>query len=64
MRLHMFMLKSHTGWERRGAGQSRGLSDLTADIWLRAECGNTISDRANGQPNQLGNAREWFRVAL
>ena len=38
-------------------------SCLTADIWLRAECGNTIPDRSKGQPNQLRYAREWLRMA-
>ena len=26
---------------------------LTADIWLRAECGNTIPDRSKGQPTAI-----------
>ena len=30
-------------------------SCLTADIWLRAECSNTIPDRSKCQPNQLRN---------
>ena len=34
-------------------------SCLKANIWLRAECGNTIPDRLKGQPNQLRYAREW-----
>ena len=38
-------------------------SFLTANIWLRAEYGNTIRDRSKGQPNQLRYAREWRKVA-
>ena len=34
-------------------------SCLTADIWLRAECSNTIPDISKCQPNQLRDAREW-----
>ena len=38
-------------------------SCFTADIWLRAECGNTIRDISKCQSNQLRYAREWLRVA-
>ena len=36
-------------------------SCLTADIWLREECGNTICHRSKRQPNQLRYARVWHR---
>ena len=32
---------------------------MTPDIWVRAECGNTIPDRSKGQLIQLRDAREW-----
>ena len=57
MRLHLIV--SQDGGDVARVNQSC----LTADIWLRAECGNTIRYRSNGQPNQLRYAREWLRVA-
>ena len=46
------------------AGETRvNQSCLTADIWLREECGKQIRDRSKGQPNQLRYAREWRRLA-
>ena len=53
-------LRSHTG---RGNVARVNQSCLTADIWLRAECGKIIPDRSKGQPNQLRYAREWRRMA-
>ena len=39
-------------------------SCLTADIWLRAKCGNTIRDRSKAQPKQLRDSGpERLRVA-
>ena len=54
------MIESHTG---SGNVARVNQSYLTANIWLRAECGNTIPDRSKGQPNQLRYSREWRRVA-
>ena len=34
-------------------------SCLTADIWFREECCNTIRVRSKGQHNQIRYAREW-----
>ena len=51
----LHLIESHTG---RGNVARVNQSCLTADIWFRTECGNTISDRTKGQPNQLRYARE------
>ena len=57
----MFVLKLHTG---RGDVVRVNQPWLTADIWLRAEYGNTIRDRSKGQHNQLRYAREWRKYFL
>ena len=49
-------LRSHTG---RGDVARVNQSCLTANIWLREECSNTILDRSKGQHNQLRDTREW-----
>ena len=54
-------LRSHT-WMENVARVTQ--SYLTADIWLRAECANTIRDRSKGQHNQLRYATEWHRLEL
>ena len=38
-------------------------SCLTADIWLRAECCNTIPDRSKGQIRNC-DAREWHEGGM
>ena len=50
------MIESHTGMANVARVNE---SCLTANIWLRTECGNTIPDISKGQPNQLRYAREW-----
>ena len=52
-------LRSHTG---RGDVAQVNKSCLTADMWLRAECNNTIPDRSKCHLNQLRYPREWPRV--
>ena len=54
----LHLIESHTG---RGNVARVNQSCLTADIWLREECGNTIPDISKGQPNQLRYAREWLK---
>ena len=54
----LHLIESHTG---RGNVALVNQSCLTADIWLRAECGNTIPDRSTGEPNQLRDTREWLK---
>ena len=46
----LHLIESHTG---RGNVAQVNQSCLTADIWLRVECGNTIPDILKGQTNKL-----------
>ena len=54
----LHLIESHTG---KGNVAWVNQSCLTADIWYRAECDNTIPDRSKCQPNQLRYAREWLK---